>query len=178
MPATPYDAKGLLKSAIREEGPVLFIEHKLLYSTTGAVPPEDYAIPLGSAEIKRAGAHVTVVAYSRMALLALEAAELLAGQGIDVEVVDPRTLKPLDLETILASVCKTGRVVCVTEACRTGSFASELACRIQEQAFDWLDAPVVIVAGADVPIPAAATLEAAAVPRVEDIVAAIKEVMA
>jgi pyruvate/2-oxoglutarate/acetoin dehydrogenase E1 component/TPP-dependent pyruvate/acetoin dehydrogenase alpha subunit len=178
MPSTPYDAKGLLKAAIRDQGPVIFIEHKMLYGVSGPVPEKEYLIPLGSADVKRAGKDVTVVAYSRMALLALEAAETLAAGGVDVEVVDPRTLKPLDLETILASVRKTGRVVCVTEACRTGSFAAELASRIQEQAFDWLDAPVRIVAGADVPIPVAASLEAACIPRVEDIVAAVKEVMA
>jgi len=178
MPATPYDAKGLLKAAIRDDNPVLFIEHKMLYSTQGPVPEEEYLIPLGVADIKRTGRHVTVIAYSRMVLLALEAAETLAKEGIEAEVVDPRTLKPLDMETILASVRKTGRAVCVTEAYRTGSFAAELASRIQEQAFDWLDAPIRVVGGADVPIPMAATLERAAVPQVDDIINAIREVLA
>ena len=142
MPSTPYDAKGLLKACIRDDNPIMFIEHKMLYSVQGPVPEEEYLIPLGVADVKRTGKDVTVVAYSRMALTALEAAEALAKEGIEVEVVDPRTLKPLDMDTIVASVKKTGRVVCVTEAYRTGSFAAEVASRIQEQAFDWLDAPV------------------------------------
>ncbi len=178
MPATPYDAKGLLKSAIRDDNPIMFIEHKMLYSVQGPVPEEEYLIPLGVADVKLTGKDVTVIAYSRMALLALEAAETLAKEGIDVEVVDPRTLKPLDMDTILTSVKKTGRVVCVTEAYRTGSFAAEIASRIQEQAFDWLDAPVRVLGGADVPIPMSASLESVAVPRAADIIKAVKEALA
>lgn len=178
MPATPYDAKGLLKSAIRDDNPVMFIEHKMLYSVQGPVPEEEYLIPLGVADVKRPGKDVTVIAYSRMALLALDAADALAKEGIDVEVIDPRTLKPLDMETILTSVKKTGRVVCVTEAYRTGSFAAEIASRIQEEAFDWLDAPVTVLGGADVPVPMSASLESVAVPRVVDIIKAVREALA
>ena len=178
MPSTPYDAKGLLKACIRDDNPVMFIEHKMLYSVQGPVPEEEYLIPLGVADVKRTGKDVTVVAYSRMALMALEAAETLAKEGIEVEVVDPRTLKPLDMDTILTSVKKTGRVVCVTEAYRTGSFAAEVASRIQEQAFDWLDAPVRVLGAADVPVPMAASLESASVPRAADIIAAVREVLA
>jgi pyruvate/2-oxoglutarate/acetoin dehydrogenase E1 component/TPP-dependent pyruvate/acetoin dehydrogenase alpha subunit len=177
MPSTPFDAKGLLKAAIRDDNPVMFIEHKMLYGVEGHVPDEDYAIPLGVADVKREGNDVTVVTYSRMVHRALEAAETLAREGISVEVVDLRTLKPLDMETVAASVRKTGRVVGVTEAYRTGSFLSELAARIQEELFDWLDAPVVRVAAADVPVPMAESLEDAAIPGVAAIVAGIRQVL-
>jgi pyruvate/2-oxoglutarate/acetoin dehydrogenase E1 component len=155
----------------------MFIEHKMLYSLQGPVPDEEYVIPLGVADVKRVGKDVTVVAYSRMVHLALEAAEQLAKEGIEAEVIDPRTLKPLDMDTILQSVRKTGRVVCITEAYRTGSFAAEIASRIQDEAFDWLDAPVKVLGGADVPIPMAASLEKAAIPQVENIMAVIREVL-
>jgi len=178
MPSTPYDAKGLLKTCIRDDNPIMFIEHKMLYSTQGPVPEEEYLIPLGVADVKRVGKDVTIVAYSRLALTALEASDTLAKEGIDVEVVDPRTLKPLDMDTILASVKKTGRVICLTEAYRTGSFAAELASRIQEQAFDWLDAPVRVLGAADVPVPMAASLESASIPQVSDIITAVHEVLA
>jgi pyruvate/2-oxoglutarate/acetoin dehydrogenase E1 component len=178
MPGTPYDAKGLLKASIRDDNPIMFIEHKMLYSVQGPVPQEEYLIPLGVADIKRAGKDVTVIAYSRMLLAALEAADALAKDGVSVEVVDPRTLKPLDMATILTSVKKTGRVVCVTEAYRTGSFAAEIASRIQEQAFDWLDAPVRVLGAADVPVPMAQSLESASIPRPADIVEAVREVLA
>jgi 2-oxoisovalerate dehydrogenase E1 component len=177
MPSTPFDAKGLLKAAIRDDNPVMFIEHKMLYSVEGYVPDEDYVIPFGVADVKRTGEDVTVVTYSRMVHRALEAAEKLAGEGIGVEVIDLRTLKPLDLETVVASVKKTGRVVGVTEGYKTGSFLSELAMLIQEEAFDWLDAPVVRVAAADVPVPMAETLEDAAIPGVEAIIAGIRRVL-
>ncbi len=177
MPSTPFDAKGLLKAAIRDDNPVMFIEHKMLYGVEGYVPEEDYIIPFGVADVKREGNDVTVVTYSRMVHRALEAAETLAGEGISVEVIDLRTLKPLDMETILASVRKTGRVVGVTEAYKTGSFISELVTLIQEQAFDWLDAPVVRVAAADVPVPMAETLEDAAIPSVEAIIAGIRQAL-
>jgi pyruvate/2-oxoglutarate/acetoin dehydrogenase E1 component/TPP-dependent pyruvate/acetoin dehydrogenase alpha subunit len=177
MPATPYDAKGLLKTAIRDDNPIMFIEHKMLYKEKGPVPEGDYTIPLGVADVARIGKHVTVVAYSRMRYRALEAAEELSREGIEVEVIDPRTLKPLDLETIVTSVRKTGRLVGVTEAYRTGSFISELFTLVNEAAFDFLDAPMVRVAGADVPIPMSEPLEAAAIPSTARIVAAIRSIL-
>ena len=179
MPSTPYDAKGLLKAAIRDDNPVMFIEHKMLYGVEGYVPlaDEDYVIPFGVADVKREGSDVTVITYSRMVHRALEAAGQLAEQGISVEVIDLRTLKPLDMETVAVSVSKTGRVVGLTEAYKTGSFISELAARIQEELFDWLDAPVVRVAAADVPVPMSEPLENAAVPNVEAIIAGIREVL-
>ncbi len=177
MPATPYDAKGLLKAAIRDDNPVMFIEHKMLYKDKGPVPEGDYYIPLGVADIACPGKDVTVVAYSRMRSRALQAAELLSREGIEVEVIDPRTLKPLDLDTIVRSVKKTGRLVGVTEACRTGSFISELFTLVNESAFDYLDAPMVRVAGADVPIPMSEPLEAAAIPSTEQIVAAVRSIL-
>jgi 2-oxoisovalerate dehydrogenase E1 component len=177
MPSTPFDAKGLLKAAIRDDNPVMFIEHKMLYGVEGFVPDEDYVIPFGVADVKREGSDVTVITYSRMVHRALEAADVLAGNGISVEVIDLRTLKPLDMETISASIRKTGRVVGVTEGYKTGSFVSELAMRIQEEVFDWLDAPVVRVAAADVPVPMAETLEDTAIPNVEAIVSGIRQVL-
>jgi pyruvate/2-oxoglutarate/acetoin dehydrogenase E1 component len=177
MPSTPYDAKGLLKAAIRDDNPVMFIEHKMLYGVEGFVPDEDYVIPYGVADIKREGSDVTVITYSRMVHRTLEAAEKLGTEGISVEVIDLRTLKPLDMETIATSIKKTGRVVGVTEAYRTGSFISELAMRIQEEVFDWLDAPVVRVGAADVPVPMSETLEDAAIPSVGAIIAGIGQAL-
>jgi pyruvate/2-oxoglutarate/acetoin dehydrogenase E1 component/TPP-dependent pyruvate/acetoin dehydrogenase alpha subunit len=177
MPSTPFDAKGLLKAAIRDDNPVMFIEHKMLYGVQGYVPDEDYVIPFGVADVKRQGTDVTVITYSRMVHRSLDAAERLAEEGISVEVIDLRTLKPLDMETITASVQKTGRVVGVTEGYKTGSFISELAMRIQEEVFDWLDAPVVRVAAADVPVPMAETLEDAAIPNVDAIIAGIRQAL-
>jgi len=176
MPSTPYDAKGLLKAAVRDDNPVMFIEHKMLYGLEGYVPDEDYIIPYGVADIKREGSDVTIVTYSRMVHRALEAAEKVAEEGISVEVVDLRTLKPLDMETVAASVKKTGRVIGVTEAYKTGSFLSELAMRIQEDLFDWLDAPIVRVAAADVPVPMSAPLEDADIPSVARIADAIRNI--
>jgi pyruvate/2-oxoglutarate/acetoin dehydrogenase E1 component/TPP-dependent pyruvate/acetoin dehydrogenase alpha subunit len=177
MPATPYDAKGLLKTAIRDDNPIMFIEHKMLYGVQGPVPEEDYAIPLGVADVKREGSDVTLISYSRMVLRCLEAAEKLAEEGISVEVIDLRSLKPLDMETVVASVRKTGHVVGVTEAYKTGSFISELLVLINESAFDWLDAPMVRVAAADVPVPMAETLEDAAIPSTEAIIAGVRRVL-
>ncbi len=177
MPATPYDAKGLLKAAIRDDNPVMFIEHKMLYKTEGPVPEQEYVIPLGVADVKREGTDVTIVTYSRMVLRALEAAEKLAEEGISAEVVDLRTLKPLDIDTVAASVRKTGRVVGVTEAYKTGSFISELVTRINEACFDWLDAPVVRVAAADVPVPMAESLEDAAIPNVDAIIKGVRQAL-
>ena len=177
MPATPYDAKGLLKAAIRDDNPVMFIEHKMLYKEKGPVPEEEYLIPLGVADIKREGKDVTIVTYSRMVYRALEAAELLAKEGIDVEVVDLRTLKPLDIETIVASVKKTGRLVGVTEAYENTSFINEVMAQVNERAFDWIDAPMVRVAAANVPVPRAEVLEDLAIPNVQRIVAACRKVV-
>jgi pyruvate dehydrogenase E1 component beta subunit len=163
-PATPFDAKGLLKSAIRDDNPVMFIEHSLLYGTKGEVPEGDYTIPFGVADIKRQGTDATIVAYSRMVHLALGAAIILAQKGIEVEVVDLRTLRPLDTETVVNSVEKTNRAIVVEESCKTGGFGGEVISRIQEEAFDHLDGPVEWVAGAEAPMPYAKGLERAAVP--------------
>ena len=171
-PSTPYDVKGLLVASVRDNNPVIFMEHKLLYRAKGPVPEELYTIPLGKADIKREGRDLTVVAYSIMVPRALEAAEQLAGEGIEIEVVDPRTLKPLDEETIVRSVCKTGRVLIIHEAPVTGGVGGEIAAVIaSSEAFDYLDAPIRRLAGLNVPIPYNRTLEQAAVPQVEDIVA-------
>jgi 2-oxoisovalerate dehydrogenase E1 component len=177
MPSTPYDAKGLLKAAIRDDNPVMFIEHKMLYSVKGPVPEEDYIIPLGVADIKRPGKDLTIVTYSRMVHRALEAAEVLAKEGIDAEIIDLRTLKPLDLDTVVTSIKKTGRFVGLTEAYENTSFINEVMAQINEVAFDWLDAPMVRVAAANVPIPRAETLEDEAIPNVKRIVAACRKVM-
>lgn len=177
MPSTPYDVKGLLKAAIRDDNPIMFIEHKMLYGTKGPVPEEDYVIPLGVADVKREGSDVTVITYSRQVLNALAAADKLADEGISVEVIDLRTIKPLDMETIKASVEKTGRVVVVYEGYKTCGFGAELVARINDEVFDALDAPVVRVAAADVPVPMAETLESLAIPDEQDIIAAIHEVL-
>jgi pyruvate/2-oxoglutarate/acetoin dehydrogenase E1 component len=174
-PTTPYDVKGLLIAAIRDPNPVLFIEHKLLYKTKGHVPEESFEIPLGKAEIKRAGKDLTIIATTIMVKRALEAAEKLAAEGIDVEVVDPRTLKPLDTDTLIQSVIKTGKLLIVHEACKTGGYGGELAGVISEsEAFDYLEAPIVRLAGRDMPIPYNRNLEAHAVPQVDDIVEAAR----
>jgi pyruvate dehydrogenase E1 component alpha subunit len=177
MPSTPFDAKGLLKTCIRDDNPVMFIEQKLLYGTEGEVPEGEYTVPLGVADVKREGTDVTIVAYSRMVLLALEAAEDLAKEGISVEVVDPRTLKPLDAETIIGSVKKTGRAVVVHEGYRTCGVGAEIAAQIMEEAFDYLDAPVLRVAGEDVPIPMSPVLEEAAIPSKTKIIEAVKKLV-
>ncbi len=174
-PSSPYDAKGLLVTAIRDNNPVLFMEHKLLYRTKGPVPEESYSIPLQSAEVKREGRDLTIIAYSIMVPRALEAAEKLAVEGIDVEVLDLRSLKPLDVDSIVRSVSKTGRVLITHEAPVTGGFGGELAAVIAgSEAFDYLDAPIRRLAGRDIPIPYNRTLERSAVPQVEDIVDAAR----
>jgi pyruvate/2-oxoglutarate/acetoin dehydrogenase E1 component/TPP-dependent pyruvate/acetoin dehydrogenase alpha subunit len=177
MPSTPYDAKGLLKAAIQDDNPVMFIEHKMLYKEKGPVPEEDYIIPLGVADIKRPGKDVTLVTYSRMVLRSLVAAEQLAKEGIDVEVVDLRTLKPLDIDTVVNSVKKTGRLVCVTESYENTSFINEIMAEVNERAFDWLDAPMVRVAAANVPVPRAEILEDLAIPNEGRIMAACRKVV-
>jgi pyruvate dehydrogenase E1 component beta subunit len=175
MPSTPCDVKGLLLASIRDCNPIIFVEHKLLYKTKGPVPEEPYTIPLGSAEVKRAGRDLTIIATSIMVKRSLEAAEQLATEGIEAEVVDPRTLKPLDEETIVSSVSKTGRVLIVHEACKTGGYGGELAAVIAaSEAFDYLDAPIVRLAGRDMPIPYNRTLEHHTVPQVEGIVEAAR----
>jgi pyruvate/2-oxoglutarate/acetoin dehydrogenase E1 component len=177
FPSTPHDAKGLLKAAIRDDNPVVFLEHKALYSISGQVPGEEYVVALGKADVKRPGRDVTVVAAGYMVHFALAAADKLAQEGIEIEIVDPRTLKPLDEETIYASVRKTNRAVVVQEACRTAGVAAEWGMLIYENCFDWLDAPVVRVAGQDVPIPYANSLESQVWPRAEEIEQAVREVM-
>ncbi|HWO78199.1 MAG TPA: alpha-ketoacid dehydrogenase subunit beta [Bacillus sp. (in: firmicutes)] len=176
QPSTAYDAKGLLKAAIDDDNPVIFYEHKLLYKTKGFVPEEQYSIPLGKADVKRLGRDVTIVATAIMVHKALEAAAVLEKEGIDVEVVDPRTLVPLDEETIIESVKKTGRVIVVHEAVKRGGFGGEIASVIAEsEAFDYLDAPIKRLGGLPIPIPYNPNLEKAAIPQVEDIIQAVKE---
>ncbi|WP_026975449.1 alpha-ketoacid dehydrogenase subunit beta [Alicyclobacillus contaminans] len=179
QPSTAYDAKGLLKAAVDDDNPVIFYEHKLLYRTKCHVPESLYSIPLGQADVKREGKDVTVVATSIMVHKALEAARLLEQDGIDVEVVDPRTLVPLDEETLVQSVKKTGRLVVVYEAVKRGGFGAEIVSVIAEsEAFDYLDAPIVRLGGLPVPIPYNPELEKHAVPQVPDIVEAVKRTLA
>jgi pyruvate/2-oxoglutarate/acetoin dehydrogenase E1 component len=178
MPATPADAKGLLTAAIRDDDPVIFLEHKLLYRTKGEVPTGEHVVPLGKAEVKRAGTDVTIVTWSREVLFSLDAAEKLADDGIAAEVVDLRSLVPCDKETVLASVRKTHRALVVHEAIKRGGYGGEVAATIAEEAFDDLDAPPRRLAGLDTPIPYAQHLEKTVVPQVEDIVRATKELLA
>jgi pyruvate/2-oxoglutarate/acetoin dehydrogenase E1 component/TPP-dependent pyruvate/acetoin dehydrogenase alpha subunit len=177
MPATPYDAKGLLKAAIRDDNPVMFIEHKMLYKEKGPVPEGEYIIPFGVADIKRPGKDITLVTYSRMVLRSLEAAEKLSQEGIDVEVIDLRCLKPLDIDAIVTSVKKTGHLVGVTEAYENTSFINEVMAQVNELAFDWLDAPMARVAASNVPVPRAEILEDQAIPNVNRIMAACRKVV-
>jgi 2-oxoisovalerate dehydrogenase E1 component len=177
-PSTPYDAKGLLAAAIRDDNPVVFLEHKLLYvQSKGPVPAIDYAIPIGRADVKRPGKDVTVVATMALVAPALKAASELAREGIDVEVIDPRTLRPLDLDAIVASVKKTNRLVIAHEGWKQWGFGAEIAAAITEAAFDWLDAPPTRVGMRDVPMPYNDTLERAVIPGVADIAAAVKSVL-
>lgn len=177
VPSTPADAKGLLKSAIRDDNPVMFIEHKMLYATKGLVPEGEYTIPLGKADVKREGKDVTLIGIHTMIHRGLSAAEKLAAEGISVEVIDPRTLVPFDVETIVSSVKKTGRVVIAHEAYARGGVAGEIAMQIIENAFDYLDAPIVRVAGRNVPVPYNLRLERAAVPQEEDLLKAIRGIV-
>src|SRR6266487_5022889 len=177
MPSTPADAKGLLKSAIRDDDPVIFIEQERMYGIKGEVPEDDdFTIPLGVADIKRAGADATIIARSLMVPIALQAADELDKQGVSCEVIDPRTIRPLDIETIVKSVEKTNRVVIAEESHPFCSVAAEISAQITERAFDYLDAPVKRVSGADVPMPYAKNLERLAIPGVEQLVAAVREV--
>jgi pyruvate dehydrogenase E1 component beta subunit len=176
-PYTGADHKGLLKAAIRDPNPIVFLEHELVYGESFAVPDDpEFIVPIGRARIARAGEHVTITAFSRMVKLALQAAEELAKAGISVEIIDLRTLRPFDVETVVASVKKTNRVVAVEEGWPFAGIGSEVAAIMMEECFDWLDAPVKRVTGKDVPLPYAANLERLAVPQVEDIVAAAREV--
>lgn len=174
MPSTPYDAKGLLKAAIRDEDPVIFIEHKLLYGEKGPVPEEEYVVPLGKADVKREGRDATLVATSRMVQRSLQAAEVLSKEGVEVEVVDPRTLFPLDVETLFASVRKTNRLVIVHEAVRRCGWGAEVAARVAEEAMDYLDAPIRRVAALETPVPFAPNLEDYVIPNVERIVGGVR----
>ncbi|GFE60081.1 alpha-ketoacid dehydrogenase subunit beta [Geobacter sp. AOG2] len=177
-PSTPDDAKGLLKSAIRDNNPVIFLEHELLYNSKGEVPEDpEYLVPIGKAAVKRPGEQVTIVAYARMTVLALQAAEELTKEGISCEVVDLRSLAPLDDETILASVKKTGRAVVVEECWRTCGLGAEIASRIFENCFDVLQAPVRRVSGLDVPMPYSRKIEKLCIPQAETIVLAVKDVV-
>jgi pyruvate dehydrogenase E1 component beta subunit len=177
MPSTPKDAKGLLKSAIRDDNPVIFMENEILYNLKGEVPDEEYHIPLGMSDVKRQGKDVTLVAWSRSVVTAMQAAELLAKEGIEAELVDPRTLRPLDDEPIFESVRKTSRCVVVEEGWRMAGFGAEIADRVQRECFDALDAPVLRVTAEDVPMPYAKTLEKAYLPQPEKVAAAVKQVL-
>jgi acetoin:2,6-dichlorophenolindophenol oxidoreductase subunit beta len=177
MPATPHDAKGLLKASIRDEDPVIFIEHKLLYMTEGEVGDDPYVIPLGQADIKRAGTDVTLVAWSHMVLKSLQAADELAAEGISTEVIDLRTLVPMDVACVLDSVQRTGRLVIAQEAIKRGGVGSDVAAIVAEQAFEHLRGPIVRVAGINSVVPFNLALEKATVPQVADIVAGVRSVL-
>ena len=175
MPSTPHDVKGLIKSSIRDDDPVFFIEHKLLYNEVGPVPEEEYLIPIGKADIKREGKDVTIVATSRMVLISLKAAEVLSEGGIEAEVIDPRTLVPLDEETILQSVKKTGKLVIVHEASKRSGYGAEIAALVCEKAFYDLDAPIKRVAALNTPVPFAPKLENYVIPDEKAIINGVKE---
>ena len=177
VPSTPADAKGLLKTAIRDDNPVIFLEHKVLYFTKGEVPEGDYTIPFGVADVKREGTDVTVVGIHTQVLEALKAAEELEAEGISVEVIDPRTVSPLDIDTIVTSVKKTGRLVVSHQAYEQGGVGGEIIARVVDAAFDYLDAPPRRVCGKNVPIPYAESLEREALPYSDDIVEAIRGIM-
>ncbi len=176
-PSTPADAKGLLKTAIRDDNPVIFLEHKVLYFTKGEVPEGEYTIPFGVADVKREGSDVTVVGIHTQVLEALKAAEQLEAEGISVEVIDPRTVSPLDIDTIVNSVKKTGRLVVSHQAYEQGGIGGEIITRVVDVAFDYLDAPPQRVCGKNVPVPYAQTLERAALPYKEEIVEAIRRTL-
>ena len=177
MPSTAYDAKGLLKTSIRDDNPVVFMEGETLYGMTGEVPAEEYTIPLGVGDVKRAGAHVTLVAWSRMVHTCLDAAKALAKDGIEAEIVDPRTLRPLDHGIICASVKKTGRCVIVEQGWPVAGFGAEIAYRVQRECLDHLDAPIERVCSDDVPMPYAKNLEDEVQPQLKDVVAAVRRAL-
>lgn len=177
MPSTPYDAKGLLKTSIQDEDPTIFIEHKLLYMTEGEVPEKEYAIPLGQADVKREGEDISLVTYSFMTLKCLEAADILADEGISVEVIDLRTLVPLDKNNILKSVEKTGHLIVVHESCERGGVGGDIAAIVADEAFDYLDAPIKRVAGKNTTIPFNLDLEQACTPSVDDVVKCVQNLL-
>jgi len=176
-PGTPEDAKGLLKSSIRTNDPVLFIEHATLYQVRDEVPDGDYTVPIGKSKIQRPGTDVTLVTYSKMLEVSTKAAEQLAEDGIDVEIIDLRSLRPLDMEPVIESFKKTNRAVIVEEGWRSYGVGSEVTSRIYEQAFDYVDAPIKRVAQKEVPLPYNRRLEQMALPQVDDVVQAVKEVL-
>ncbi len=176
-PGTPEDAKGLLKSAIRSDDPILFIEHATLYQVRGEVPDGDYTIPIGQSKIQRPGKDVTIVTYSKMLEISFKAAEQLAKEGIEVEIVDLRSLRPLDMGPVLESFKKTNRAVIVEEGWRSYGVGAEIAARLYEEAFDYADAPIKRVAQKEVPLPYNRTLEQMALPQIEDVIRAVKEVL-
>ncbi|MCX5897080.1 MAG: alpha-ketoacid dehydrogenase subunit beta [Proteobacteria bacterium] len=177
VPSEPADVKGLLKAAVRDDDPVIFFQHKRLFKQTGPVPEEPYLIPLGKADVKRAGTDITLITYSRMTYVCLEAAQKLEEKGIQAEVLDLRTLKPLDFDLIARSVKKTNHVVVVHEACLTGGFGAEIAARIGEELFEHLAGPVVRVAAKDVPVPFSPVLEQYVLPQVEDILEGVDKAL-
>lgn len=177
VPSEPSDVKGLIKTAIRDDDPVVFFQHKKLFAQKGPVPEGEYLIPLGKGDIKRKGRDITIITYSRMVYACREAAERLAGEGIEAEIIDLRTLKPFDFEIIAESVKKTYHVLVVHEACLTGGFGAEIAARIGEALFDDLDAPVKRIGAKDVPVPFSPVLENFVLPQVGDIVRGAKEVL-
>lgn len=176
-PSNPADAKGLLKSSIRDQNPILFVENVLLYNEKGEVPEGEHLVPLGHADVKREGHDITFISYSRMVNFTLQAAEALAEEGISAEVVDLRSLRPLDMETVVESIKKTNRVVVVHEGWKAYGAGAEIAARIQEEAFDYLDHPVERITGAEVPLPYAKSLEAAALPRLADIIEGARTIL-
>ena len=175
IPATPHDALGLFRSVRKEQDPVMFIEHILLYSTRGEVPEDYYEVPVGKANLKRAGKDFTIIAYSRMVNVALRAAEKLAEEGVDVEVVDLRSLRPWDKETVLESVKRTGRALVLEEAWQTGAFGGEIASTVQREVFDYLDGPVARLGGIDVPTPYSMSLEPLVAPREDSVIKTVRE---
>jgi pyruvate/2-oxoglutarate/acetoin dehydrogenase E1 component len=177
LPSTPYDAKGLLKAAIREDNPVVFIESGVLYRTRGSVPDGEYVVPLGQCDVKKTGSDVTIVAVSRAVVEALAAATKLEEQGITADVIDPRTIQPLDLTTILESVKKTGRLIIASDDVKCGGIGSEIAAQVVEEAFDSLDAPILRVAAPDMPIPFSPTLEQTYMPNAQRIIEAAKKLI-
>lgn len=177
MPSTPYDVKGLLKSAIRDDSPVLFIENAILYNSKGMIPDEDYTVPPGKADIKKEGKDITIVAVSSMVLKALEASEELQNEGISAEVIDIRSVYPLDIETIIDSVKKTSRLLVVHESCKRGGIGGEIVAQITEKAFDYLDSPTARIGGLETPMPYAESLEKEIIPDKNKIISKTKELL-
>jgi pyruvate dehydrogenase E1 component beta subunit len=176
VPSEPADVKGLLKAAIRDDNPVIFFQHKKLFAKEGPVPKGEHIVPLGKAAVKRPGGNVTILTYGSGFYLSMQAAKELADMGIDAEVIDLRTLKPLDFDTVAESIQKTNRAVVVHEACLSGGFGAEAAAKISSELFDYLDAPILRVAAKDVPIPFSPPMEAFVLPKVEDVIKAVRQV--